>query len=418
MDIVFGIIIGLFVLMLLVVIHELGHFWAARKSGIEVEEFAIGFSPRAIAWQKKGGKWQKIKKEDWKKPKGKGLIISLNWLPIGGFCKMKGESDADVRRGSFGASNLWGKTKTLFGGVAANLVAAAVIFTILAWTGMPHFVEGQFSVESDTTIEARPVIISRVVEGSPAEGAKLEEGDELVAMYVESGCESPKQPGCEGAEEDKIDVIVPGDVTSFNERNAGGLIGLTYERDGELRNVLVQLNETGSEYLLGVTMSQEGAPLYRSTWSAPVVGVVTTVQLTGETFRGVGQLLWNLVSGIAMQVNFDSEVRDSGAENLEQAGNAVSGPVGIIGYIFPAFASSGISNLAFLTAIISISLACMNLLPIPALDGGRWLLIVIYRLRRKKLTTEIEEKIVGRAFMVLIGLIVIITVLDITRFFR
>jgi len=399
MDIVLGVIVGLLVLMLLVVVHELGHFWAARKSGIEVEEFGIGFSPRAIAWQRKDGKWRKIEKKDWKKPKGKGLVLSLNWLPIGGFCKMKGESDADERKGGFGSASLWGKTKALFFGVVANLVAAAVILMILAWTGMPHFVDGQFSVAGDVKMEAKPVVVESVVSGSPAEEAGIEDGDVIVGVGGE-------------------DVKLREDVTSFNERHAGELVELRLVRDDEESVVEVRLNEMGSDYLLGVTMSQEGVPLYRSTWSAPVVGVATTVQLTGETFKGVGYLLWNLVSGVVKQVNLNSDVRQEGVENLEQAGNSVSGPVGIIGYIFPVFASTGLTNLAFLTAIISISLACMNLLPIPALDGGRWLLIVIYRLRKKKLTTEVEENIVGRAFVVLIGLIVIITVLDIIRFFR
>ena len=399
MDIVLGIIIGLLVLMFLVVVHELGHFFAARKSGIEVEEFGIGFSPRAIAWQKKNGKWQKIAKKDWKKPKGKGLVISLNWLPIGGFCKVRGESDADERRGGFGKASLWGKTKTLFGGVTANLAMGALILTVLACTGMPHFVEGQFSVSSDMHVKANPVTVFEVVKGSPAEQAGLAQGDEIVSMGGEM-------------------VRLRTDVTSFNAKHAGELVSVTLMRGGEEMVKEVQLNEAGSEYLLGVTMSQEGVPLFRSTWSAPIVGVATTMQLTGATFVGVGQLLWNLVSGVVMQVNFNSDIRGEGAANLEQAGNAVSGPIGIVGYIFPAFASSGLTNLAFLTAIISISLACMNLLPIPALDGGRWLLIAIYRLRKKKLTTEVEERIVGRAFMTLIGLIVIITILDITRFFR
>jgi len=416
MNILFGVVIGLLVLMLLVVVHELGHFVAARRSGVEVEEFAIGFLPRAIAWQKVKGRWRKIEKKDWDKPKGEGLVLSLNWLPIGGFCKMKGESDADRRKGSFGAASLWGKTKILFGGVSANLVAAAAVFTVLAWTGMPHFVPGQFSVESDTRVEANPVVIESVIEGSPAEAAGLMAGDEIVRMHLDT-CKYEK---CEAnmVVHDSVEIRSPMDVTEFNARRAGQLVELSYVRDGENQKVEVQLNEKGSEYLLGVTMSQDGMPLYRSTWSAPVVGVVTTVQLTGETFKGVGLLLWNLVSGVVMQVNVNSSVREEGAANLEQVGDSVSGPVGIVGYIFPAFASTGPTNLAYLAAIISVSLAVMNLLPIPALDGGRWLLIVIFRLRRRELTTEIEERVVGRAFMVLMGLIVIITVLDITRFFR
>ena len=421
MSIIFGILIGLLVLMFLVVMHELGHFWAARRNGVEVEEFGVGFLPRAIAWRKKDGKWRKLKRGEWEQPTGKGLIISLNWLPIGGFCKMKGESNADVRKGSFGRASMWGKTKILFGGVVANWAVAAVVLTILAWTGMPHFVEGQFVVEGDVRVEARPVVIAGVMEGSPAERAGLEAGDEIVmmGMWCSSDGRSPIWKDCA----DKVVVREASDVTEFNERHSFGdmkmrEIAIEYMRGGRYESTWVQLNEAGSEYLLGVTMSQEGTPLYRSTWSAPVVGVGTMVQLTGETFKGLGELVWNLVSGVVMQVNFDENVRGEGAANIGKVGESVSGPVGIVGMVFPAFAESGVTNLAFLAAIISISLACMNVLPIPALDGGRWMLIAIYKLRKKKLTSEVEERVVGRAFMVLIGLIVIITVLDVMRIAR
>ena len=143
-----------------------------------------------------------------------------------------------------------------------------------------------------------------------------------------------------------------------------------------------------------------------------------TLQLTGETFRGLGELVWNLISGMGRQLSFDGEVRESGREAIETVGESVTGPVGILGILFPSFASSGFSNLAFLAALISVSLACMNVLPIPALDGGRWLLIAIFKLRHKRLTKDIEEKIVARAFIILLALIVIVTILDITRFFR
>ena len=96
----------------------------------------------------------------------------------------------------------------------------------------------------------------------------------------------------------------------------------------------------------------------------------------------------------------------------------MSGPVGIVGILFPAFTSSGAPYLFFLVAIISISLACMNVLPIPALDGGRWLMITIARLRKKKLTKEVEEKIVSRSFIVILIIALIVTILDVTRFFR
>ena len=188
-------------------------------------------------------------------------------------------------------------------------------------------------------------------------------------------------------------------------------------KDAETLELVAVLNPEGSDYLLGVSMESSQMMKY-STWSAPLVGIGLTAQITAETFHGIGDLLWNLVRGVGSLFSFDSNVRESGQQAISEVGESVSGPVGIIGVLFPAFTSAGPANLAFLAALISISLACMNVLPIPALDGGRWLLIAIFRLRRKKLTKEIEEKIVSRAFIVLILLMLIVTVLDITRFFR
>ena len=139
--------------------------------------------------------------------------------------------------------------------------------------------------------------------------------------------------------------------------------------------------------------------------------------MTGETFKGVGQLIWNLISGVGSQFSLDGSVRDAGREAISEVGESVSGPVGIIGVLFPTFTAAGPNNLAFLAALISISLACMNVLPIPALDGGRWLLMAIFKLRRKRLTKEIEEKVVSRAFIVLLALMFIVTILDVIRLF-
>lgn len=404
MSVVIGIIIGILMLMFLVTAHEFGHFIAARRNGVEVEEFGICFPPRAIAWRKVGGKWRRLKKSEWKNPPGKGTIVSLNWLPIGGFCQMKGESDADTEEGSFGAARYWSKTKILFAGVAANWIVAFVVLTILAWIGMPHFLDGQFNMPNDTRVIATtPVTIGDILDDSPASKAGLRSGDIVrVARAVDSGSEV-------------VDIVSTEDLLDFNSRHAGGVIYYNYIRDNYEMMTEVQLNGSDKEYLLGASIS--GSALYRSSWSAPIVGFMTTAQITGETFKGVGMLLYNLVSGVVQQVNPNQEVRESGAAAIKSAGDSVSGPVGIIGVLFPAFAASGLNNLAFLVALISISLACMNVLPIPALDGGRWLMITIYRLRKKKLTKEKEEKIVGRAFMAILIIAAIVTIIDIVRLF-
>ena len=411
MSVVIGIIVGLLILMLLVTGHEFGHFIAARRNGVDVEEFGIGFPPRAVAWRKVNGKWRRLKKSEWKKMPGKGLVLSLNWLPIGGFCQMKGESDADTEKGSFGASSFWAKTKILFAGVAMNWLMAFVILTVLALFGMPHFLENQFEMEGDTkTVVITPVTIGEVKAGSPASKAHLMEGD-IVLQMRSLGCEDES---CEASDGERVFIDVPQDLLDFDAKYAGQTVYMTYERDGETGMVELELNEADAEYILGAGIS--GNAIYRSTWSAPIVGFMTTAQITGETFKGVGQLLWNLVTGVVRQLNFfDQSARESGAEAVKQAGDSVSGPVGIIGVLFPNMLSTGFGNLMFLTALISISLACMNVLPIPALDGGRWLLIFIYKLRKKKLTKEVEEKIVGRAFMTLLIIVAVVTVIDILR---
>ena len=412
MSVLVGVIIGLFMLMCLVTAHEFGHFLMARKNGVEVEEFGICFPPRAICWRKVDGKWKRIPRKQWKKMPGEGLVISLNWLPIGGFCQMKGESAADITKGSFGAASYAKKTKILFGGVLANWLVAFVILTILAWVGMPHFLGNQFTIEGDTqAVAVQPVSISEVIEGSPAEEAGFKEGDILKHASYEDVQSTCKNEPCVQSEE--IDINEPNDFISANNEHAGKVVIITYERDGQEDTVEVKLNDTEAEYLFGASIG--GSALYRSTWSAPVVGFGTMLQITGETFKGVGTLLVNFFSGIVKQVNFDASVRQDGAEELKTASDSVSGPVGIVGVLFPVFTNSGAPYLFFLVALISISLACMNVLPIPALDGGRWLLITIYKLLKKKLTKETEEKIVSRAFTVIIILALVVTVLDVLR---
>ena len=430
MNIVVGVIIGFLILMALVVVHELGHFIAARRNGVTVEEFGIGFPPRAIAWVKnpeyekwkkdksgeKPKKWLRFPREDWDK-KQKTLIFSLNYLPIGGFCAMKGESDSDTTPHSFGSASLWAKTKILFAGVTMNWLAAFIILTGLAITGMPEFMDNQFGITPTAKTTPAHISIKNVVENSPAEKAGLTSGEYIVWASSEKECLS--------------DVCTPikttSDLTIFNNKHAGQTVyygvakDIHAEPDSTKENVrLVEatLNPTDAEYLLGITMEQDGMVRYIFPWyQAPVVAAVNTVQLTGETYRGLGNMVGSFFSGVTKQFSGDDATRSEGQKEIKAAGDSVSGPVGIIGILFPSSVESGPTTLAFLAAIISISLACMNVLPIPALDGGRFFLIMLYRLRGKKLEKATEEKIVSRAFIFLLILIVLVTIRDITRFF-
>lgn len=436
METFLGVIVGLLVLMILVTLHELGHFIMARRNGVKVLEFGICFPPRMIAWVKdpETKKWKRLPKHEWKKPQ-KGLIFSLNWLPIGGFCQMDGESDADTREGTFGAASYWSKTKILFGGVAMNWLVAIIIFAILAWTGMPKLLEeGQFTVGADTRVEKAPIEVTMVVEDSPAYAAGMNTGDLILSVdgneirevsalkayndehagqEVKFRMERPSQK-CLDNNASKIEDESASGITDAQSSETTTEVSCS-ENGHLVYETVATMNPQDSEagYLLGIAMGETETSY--STWSAPIVGVGLTLQLTGETFRGVGTLLWNLITGVGSQLSFDSSIREHGQESLKSVGDSVTGPVGIIGVLFPNSTAEGPAYLAFVAALISVSLACMNVLPIPALDGGRWTLITLYKLRKKKLTKEVEEKIVARAMMVLLGLMFIVTILDIVR---
>ena len=352
MNIVLGVIVGFLILMLLVVVHEFGHFIAARRNGVVVEEFGIGFPPRAVAWvknpeyekwkkDKKAGKadkktkpkkWLKFPREEWSK-KQKTLIFSINYLPIGGFCAMKGESDSDTTPHSFGSASLWAKTKILFAGVAMNWLVAFVILTVLAITGMPTFMDNQFEISSDSIAESGIVTVKSVVDDSPAKQAGLEDGDEIIEVG-------------------DFKVYSTSDISVYNHYYADQEVNYLIKRNGEEKTLPVKLNSADSEYLLGITMTQESIPTVRHTWSAPIVAAVNTVQLTGETYRGLGNMVGSLFSGIFKQFSGDETTRNEGQREIKAAGDSVSGPVGSIGVLFPNSVESGPTTLAFLAAII------------------------------------------------------------------
>ncbi len=403
MNIFLGILLGLVVLTFLITAHEFGHFLMARKSGVRVKEFGIGFPPRAICWVRskpekgqKKGKWHKISKKDWKKEQN-SLIFSLNWLPIGGFCAMDGENDDETRRGTFGSVSFWKKTKILFGGVVMNWLVAFLILTVLCWTGLPEIFDHQFTIKSDETISVDSyVTVAEVKEGSPAETAGFQPEDHIVAIN-----DTP--------------VYSTADIIAFNNAHAGETVTYSILR-AKPTTLTATLNPADSEYLLGITMTP-GSTTTHYTWSAPIVAAGLTVQTTAETFKGFGQLIVNLVTGAARQVSSNESVREEGKEQLEDVSNSVSGIVGIIGGYFPNLLTAGFTMIALFTAIISISLACMNVLPIPALDGGRWFMIFLCRLRHKKLSKEREQSIVAKSFIVLLILMAVITVMDIIKLF-
>lgn len=381
LNLTISIIVGLLLLIFLVVIHELGHAIVARRNGVEVEEFGIGFPPRAWA--------RKLKN---------GVLFSLNWLPLGGFVKLKGEHDSDTRKGSYGSVNLWAKAKILLAGVGINWLAAVLIFTLLALVGIPKAIPDQFSVKGDTQIVGEQIRAAAVVENGPAAKAGLQQSDKILALAGTSI----------GSSDELYEVA---------KANAGKQVTLVYSRGGEevAADITLNAENKNGQGFVGVAPFQQER--IRATWSAPIVGVATTAQFTWVTLQGLGSLLANVGEGIVSKFSTNPTTKEAGDQALEEAGQGVAGPVGILGQIFPAAREAGIIMLVFLTGIISLTLAIMNALPIPALDGGRLFVTSLFRVLKKPLTKEREEKIHATGFIALMALVVLITVLDVGRLF-
>lgn len=390
-------ILGFLLFISLVLVHEWGHYKVARRNGVKVEEFGLGLPPRA-----------------WGKKLKSGMLLSLNWLPLGGFVKLKGEYDTDTRPGSFGAANLWTKTKILLAGVTMNLLVGLALLTFLALVGMPKLLDkdtvgqDQFTVASDTKIVRQEVRVGNVQPGSPAESIGLISKDIIVSVAADGKVRSTKTPE---------------QLHDATNEFAGKNVKITYKRGSEvvtkqtkLRSkveVDASLKTDNPKGHLGISDPIE-IQMRRSTWSAPVVAVGFTKQLVVLTFQGLGKALGGLGSTIAGLVTANKEARQNGQT---QATEQVGGPVAIMAVLWGSGAY-GISFMLWIIAVISLTLALMNILPIPALDGGRAFMILVSRgIFKKPLSKRAEERLVATGMALLLLLVALITVVDVKRFF-
>lgn len=373
----------------LVVIHEYGHFLAARRGGVEVEEFGIFFPPALL-----------------KKRMKAGYDFSINALPLGGFVKLKGEHDTDTEPGSFGAAPLWVKTKIMAAGVFFNLVVALVLFTLLALIGMPKIIDNQFTVKSDTRLAASKILVGYIEPGSPAAKAGLKSSDELRDISL---------PGRSPVGIDSADNL-PAITRNF----AGQSVEVMYVRNGQNQRTKLTLLDKKTVEASRKTNNPKGylgiVPtefiMQRSTWSAPVVAVGFAGQVTALTFQGLGQALAGLGSTIAGITTGNTEARQHGQT---KASEQVGGPVAIF-FVLKDGSLLGYQFMLFIIAIVSLTLAIMNILPIPALDGGRLWMTLISRAVNRPISARTEEIINATGFFVLIGLIFLITFVDVKRF--
>ena len=361
------IIIAILGFSLLILIHELGHFLAAKWMGMTVEEFGIGFPPRIWA----------------KKSKKTGVEYSINWIPFGGFVRIKGE-DAVYKEGqppeegSFKSKSIPRRMFVIVAGVLMNLLLAVIIFSIISMIGIPSAVE-----DSQVNVKNPQVQILEVMPDSPAESAGLKNGD--IIKYIDAGF-------------GKISIITVDKIVSLSNENRGNEISLFVLRDGSEKNIKIIPRKVFPENqgAMGISLIRIGfitVPWYK----APIEGVKMAWTATETIFMFLGGMIRDLFTKGTVPAD-------------------VVGPVGIIA-MSGQIAQMGFNYVMWIFGIISINLFLINLLPIPALDGGRLLFLAIEGVKGSPVSPKLEQTLHYFGFLLLIALMILITIRDVVRLF-
>lgn len=408
------IITFLIVLSLLVFAHEIGHFWTARRFGVKAEEFGFGFPPRIVGFQliknqpqiieeteieivateeqaivsetvtetivnnkrKKNGRWRLIwggRSLNGEEAQG-DTVYSINWIPLGGFVKIKGEN-GEVKGGdSFANKKIWQRAIILSAGVLMNIVLAAVILTAGLMIGLPQILD---NLPDNVQVSSRMIQIVDVLPNSPAARADFKLGDVIVDIDDEQFAQYA-------------------DLQNFVDQRQGQALTYTIKRGQELLDkqaVPEVIKETGRGGI-GIGIAEVG--LVRYPWYAAIVqGFKSTVLLLGAIIVGFISLLGRIFSG-----------HNVAAE--------VAGPVGIATLTGQMVEMGWVYVLQF-TAILSLNLAVINILPIPALDGGRLLFLIIEKIKGQPVKQTIEAMVHNIFFIILLLLILLITFKDVAK---
>jgi len=352
----FTVILFIIVLSVLVFVHELGHFLTAKRAGARVDEFSIGFPPRIFS-----------KKRD-------GTRYSIGAIPFGGFVKIYGEDETELKeRGSFGSLSVGKRAIVLASGVAMNVLLAILLMSVNALIGQPSLVTD----ENRAYAKDVQITVLQTEPESPADVAGLKAGDEIISIR---------------SKDSEIQVTDSEQATSFLKQNLGEEVSIDFKRDNQTHTTLATLRENPSENegALGIMLAPVGS-VRSPFWRAPWDGLTRTVQM---------------VTAIFFSLKY---IGDYGIEGF-------SGPVGIANLTGDA-ARLGFVYLLQFAAFLSVNLAILNILPFPALDGGRLVFLAIEKIKGSPVTPKIEHLTHGIGFALLMALILWITFQDIQKLF-
>jgi regulator of sigma E protease len=371
MDVLGTVLAFVAVLVVLVLVHELGHFIVAKRAGITVQEFGVGFPPRigSVVWH--------------------GTRYSVNWIPLGGFVKMlgeDGEAEADKMRqrglsdaaidkamqGAFNRKPIWVRIVVLLAGVVMNFLLAALLFAV--------------AISMPVQQGRGPLKVVEVQAGSPAVGAGLRVGDEIVSA-------------------DGRSFPVSKDLTAYVRTRAGHVVRLGVLRAGQelalsvTPRALSDSDEAKGIGAVGFSYEPNQFVEVPSAVRGPIAAV-------GEGLAAAGDLALRIPGGLASAV--------AGLLGLAPDPGTAVGPIGIASETGRVLRAPLVSQLFFI-GILSVNLAVLNVLPFPPLDGGRIAVVAVEAIRRRRLPAEREALVYLTGFMVLIVLVILISIRDVAN---
>lgn len=359
----FTAIIFLVVISVLIFVHEFGHFVFAKRAGMKVEEFGFGFPPRLFG----------IKRGE--------TVYSINLIPFGGFVKILGEEGEHTKEaGSFSAKSIWARLSVVVAGVTMNFLLAAFLLMLGNFLGL------RIGLVDDNTIanaKNKQIQIIQVTDNSPAKTADLRLLDEIIGFKKNNVIQY---------------VSTTKEVQDFIRDNAGVQSTILIKRVGQTleKDILPRKNPPEGQGALGVSLALTGVvsyPWYESIWR----GVYDAVMLTLNTILGYWLLIKTLITKGKLAAD-------------------ISGPIGIATMTGQA-ARIGINYLIQFVAMISINLAVLNIIPFPALDGGRAVTLIIEKIKGSPINHRVENLVNTVGFALLIILMIYVTFKDIVRMF-
>jgi regulator of sigma E protease len=353
-----GIIVFIIILAILVLVHEFGHFIAAKKSSVKVEEFGFGFPPRIFG----------IKKGE--------TLYSINAIPLGGFVKLYGEEykehvSAKLKKKAFSHKKPYIKAFIIIAGVMGNFLLGWGLISFLFTQGIPT--------------PTNKVVVEAVQQGTPASKAGLKEKD-IISKISYAAQTYP--------------ITATTNLTDIAKKFSGQKLLLTVNRNGKqiMIDIVPRTNPPAGQGPLGIVISQPFEEKKYSWYQAPIYGLIEAARITETIATELGKTLFAFVTFKKTQIQ-------------------VAGPVGIAQYTGQAI-KLGKNTVLELLALLSLNLAVVNILPFPALDGGRLIFVLYEWITKRKVNQTFEQYLNLIGIIILLTLAALITINDIIRIYK